>query len=84
LNGTAGVRRSWKGPLPYATRPLGTTRPDPCNKVPSRMKRSCQRQTHGLDLPVRRTIAAVPQPPAVARTILARQTCFCGLFVNVV
>jgi hypothetical protein len=48
------------------------------------MKRSCQRQTHGLDLPVRRTIAAVPQPPAVARTILARQTCFCGLFVNVV
>ena len=44
--------------------------------TPSRMKRSCQRQTHGLDLPVRRMISAVPQPSAVARTILARQTCF--------
>ena len=25
-------------------------------------------------------ISAVPQPCAVARMILARQTCFCGLF----
>ena len=40
------------------------------------MKRSCQRQTHGFDLPVRRTISTVPQPSAVARMILARQTCF--------
>jgi hypothetical protein len=31
-------------------------------------------------LPVRRTISLVPSPSAVARTILARQTCFCGLF----
>ena len=28
----------------------------------SAMKRSCQRQTHGLDLPVRRVISTVPQP----------------------
>ena len=47
--------------------------------TPSRMNRSCQRQTHGFDLPVRRTISPVPRPSAVARTILARQTCFCGL-----
>jgi hypothetical protein len=44
--------------------------------TPSRMKRSCQRQTHGLLLPVRRTIARVPSPSAVATTILARQACF--------
>ena len=48
--------------------------------TPSRMKRSCQRQTHGFDLPARRMISAVPHPSAVARMILARQTCFCGLF----
>ena len=48
--------------------------------TPSRMNRSCQRQTHGFDLPVRRMISPVPRPSAVARTILARQTCFCGLF----
>ena len=48
--------------------------------TPSRMNRSCQRQTHGFDLPVRRMISPVPRPSAVPRTILARQTCFCGLF----
>src|SRR3954447_19904794 len=32
--------------------------------TPSRMNRSCQRQTHGLDLPVRRTIA---RPQTVGR-----------------
>jgi hypothetical protein len=48
--------------------------------TPSRLNRSCQRQTHGLDLPVRRMRAAVPQPSAVARMIFARQTRFCGLF----
>ena len=48
--------------------------------TPSRMKRSCQRRTHGFDLPVRRTISPVPSPSAVARMIPARQTCFCGLF----
>src|SRR4051812_26784566 len=50
--------------------------------TPSRTNLSCQRQTHGLDLPVRRTISPVPRPSAVARTILARQTCFCGLFLS--
>jgi hypothetical protein len=47
--------------------------------TPSRMNRACQRQTHGFDLPVRRMISAVPHPSAVAKMILARQTCFCGL-----
>jgi hypothetical protein len=48
--------------------------------TPSRMDRSCQRQTQGLDTSARRMISAVPQPWAVARMILARHTCFCGLF----
>ena len=48
--------------------------------TPSRMNRSCQRQTQGLDTLARRMISAVPQPAAVARMIRARQTCFCGLF----
>ena len=41
-------------------------------------KRSCQRQTHVLDLPVWRMISSVPRPSAVSSTIWARQTCFCG------
>jgi len=48
--------------------------------TPSAMNRSCQRQTQGLDLPVRRMISTVPTPSAVAKMIPARQTCFCGLF----
>src|SRR5512147_776461 len=48
--------------------------------TPSVMNRSCQRQTLGFDLPLRRMIPAVPRPSAVARMIFARQTCFCGLF----
>ncbi len=48
--------------------------------TPSVMDRACQRQTHGLDLPVRRMISAVPKPSAVARMMPARHTCFCGLF----
>ncbi len=48
--------------------------------TPACMKRSCQRQTTDLLLPVRRMISAVPKPSAVSRTIRARQTCFCGLF----
>ena len=48
--------------------------------TPSRMNRSCQRQTHGFETPARRIISAVPQPSAVARMIRARQTGFCGLF----
>src|SRR3954447_1801243 len=47
--------------------------------TPSAMNRSCQRQTHGLDLPVRCMIVLVPRSSAVARMISARQTCFCGL-----
>jgi hypothetical protein len=34
--------------------------------------------TTGFDLPDRRMISVVPQPSAVARMILARQTCFWG------
>src|SRR6266508_2281567 len=48
--------------------------------APSEPNRSCQRQMTVLAFPVRRTISAVPCPAAVSRTILARQTCFCGLF----
>ena len=47
--------------------------------TPSCMNRSCQRQTQGLLLPVRRMISAVPRPSPVSRMIRARQTCFCGL-----
>ena len=47
-----------------------------CNNpsTPASMYRSCQRHTHGLDLPVRFKIAFVPSPSAVARSILARHT----------
>jgi hypothetical protein len=45
---------------------------------PSCMKRSCQRQTQVLDLPVRPMISWVPSPSALNKTISARQTCFCG------
>ena len=44
--------------------------------TPSAAKRSCQRQTQVLDLPVSRTIAFVPTPSALSNTICARQTCF--------
>src|SRR5258708_5318345 len=47
--------------------------------TPACMKRSCQRQTTDLLLPVRRMIVAVPRPSAVSSTIRQRQTCFCGL-----
>jgi hypothetical protein len=43
--------------------------------TPSAMNRACHRHTTGLALPDRRMISAVPQPSAVARMILARQTC---------
>jgi hypothetical protein len=33
LNGTADVRGSWKGSLPYPTYPLDSTPTGPCNKV---------------------------------------------------
>src|SRR6185503_12808350 len=38
LSGTAKVRRSWEGPLPYPTWPLDATRADPCTKVPCRQR----------------------------------------------
>src|ERR1700760_3637830 len=37
--------------------------------TPASIKRRCQRHTQGLDTPARRMILAVPQPPAMARTI---------------
>jgi hypothetical protein len=40
LNGTADVRGSWEGPLPYATPPLDTTRTDPCTTVTASAKRA--------------------------------------------
>jgi len=46
--------------------------------TPSAMKRACQRHITGLALPDQRMISDVPLPSAVARMILARQTCFCG------
>jgi hypothetical protein len=42
--------------------------------TPSAMYRSCQRHTHGFDLPVSRMIALVPWTSDVASTIRARQT----------
>jgi hypothetical protein len=44
--------------------------------TPSTAKRSCQRQTQVLDLPVSRMIALVPTPAALSSTICARHTCF--------
>src|SRR3954454_16495317 len=41
--------------------------------------RSRHRRTHGRETPARCPILTVPWPSAAARTILARQTCFCGL-----
>ena len=46
--------------------------------TPSAMNPACHLHTTGFDLPNRRIISAVPQPSAVARMMLARQTCFCG------
>jgi hypothetical protein len=47
--------------------------------TPARMKRSCQRLTTDLLLPVCCMIAVVPRPAAVSSTIRQRQACFCGL-----
>src|SRR5439155_5885720 len=46
---------------------------------PSCMKRSRQRQTTVLPLPIARMTALVPSPSAVRTMIRARHTCFCGL-----
>src|SRR5271169_6556232 len=48
--------------------------------TPCAMKRSCQRHTVTLLLPVWRMIVVVPTPSAVISTMRARHTCFCGLF----
>src|SRR6516164_4754754 len=48
--------------------------------TPCAMKRSCQRHTVTLLLPVCRMIVFVPMPSAVISTMRARHTCFCGLF----
>ena len=47
--------------------------------TPCAMKRSCQRHTVTLLLPVCRMIVVVPTPSAVISTMRARHTCFCGL-----
>ena len=72
LNGTAGVRGSWEGPLPYATRPLDATRTDPCTKVAMRMIAAPQRHLSrswrfGEELAgvARAILAHTGQPPAV-------------------
>jgi hypothetical protein len=39
-------------------------------------KRSCQRQTQVLDLPVASMIATVPEPSLLIKMILSRHTCF--------
>ena len=36
LNGTAGIRGSWKRPLPYAIRSPEASHTDPCNRVHER------------------------------------------------
>jgi hypothetical protein len=48
--------------------------------TPSAANRRCQRHTVGLATPARRAISIVPTPSPLNRMILARQTCFCGLF----
>ena len=57
-------------------RVLSRSRPS----TPSCMNRSCQRHTTDLLRPVPRLMALVPSPSAVNKMMLARQTCFCGLF----
>jgi hypothetical protein len=52
-------------------RVLSRSRPS----TPSCMKRSCQRQTQVLEVPVRRTTLVVQTPSALSSTITARQTC---------
>src|SRR5690242_14396557 len=47
--------------------------------TPCAMKRSCQRHTVTLLLPVWRMIVVVPTPSAVISTMRARHTCFCGV-----
>ena len=71
-------RRSRAEPSPPAAAPGGLVLSRRSPSTPSCIKRSCQRQTTGLALPDRRITSKVPQPSAVARMILARQTCFCG------
>src|SRR4051812_25335979 len=47
--------------------------------TPSARKRSCQRQTDVLLVPVRLVSSIVPQPSALSSTVCAGQTCLCGL-----
>ena len=70
----SATRSAGTGVLPGG-RDLSRSRPS----TPSCMKRSCQRHTQVLDLPVSAMMAEVPSPSPLKRTIRARQTCFCGL-----
>lgn len=80
--GPANVRDTTRSAIPGARggiregRVLSRQRP----AMPASWNRSCQRQMSVLALPVVRMISPVPCPSAVSRTILARQTCFRGLF----
>jgi hypothetical protein len=47
-----------------------------CPSTPAAAKRSCQRHTVVIAVPVAAITAFVPSPSAVRRTIRARQTCF--------
>ena len=47
--------------------------------APSSRYRSCQRQTVGFAMPVRRMLSTVPAPSAVAKTMLARQASLRGV-----
>lgn len=73
-NVRVATRSAMSGPsgLIREGRVLSRSRPS----TPSRMKRSCQRQTQVLEVPVRRMISTVPTPSALSSTITARQTCF--------
>src|SRR5215475_12012972 len=62
-------RRDARGPRLVAPQP----------RDPSLLEALLPAPDHGLALPVASMISAVPRPAAVRRTILARQTCFCGL-----
>ena len=72
--GNGALGESWIELLMREGRVLSRRRPS----KPSAAKRSCQRQTQVLDLPVSCTIAFMAAPSALSNTIQARQTCFCG------
>ncbi len=85
--GAASVRATTRSTRSTASRGMREGRVRSAPNLPStpasRYMLACQRQTLGLALPVRRMISTVPSRSAERRTMLARQTCFCGLFRSV-